>query len=136
MRRPEAFAAHPMTFAAAQAEGCYRAACSRVTDGDTIDVLIDLGFYTYVYESIRLAGIDAPEVFRGTVEERALGRASADYLANLILNQPLLLKTDRDRETFGRFAATAWAWRAELPAVRFDVCADMVNAGHAVWSAG
>ena len=33
----------------------------KVVDGDTIDVVIDLGFDIYKHERVRIAGIDTPE---------------------------------------------------------------------------
>ena len=41
----------------------YRAELDRVVDGDTLDVVIDLGFYIKIKERIRLEGIDAPEIY-------------------------------------------------------------------------
>lgn len=35
----------------------------RVVDGDTVDVLIDLGFHITVAKRVRLVGVDAPELF-------------------------------------------------------------------------
>jgi micrococcal nuclease len=40
----------------------YQATLERVVDGDTVDVVIDLGFSTFRKERIRLYGIDAPEI--------------------------------------------------------------------------
>ena len=34
---------------------------TKVLDGDTIDVLIDLGFDLYKKERVRIAGVDTPE---------------------------------------------------------------------------
>jgi micrococcal nuclease len=42
----------------------YRARLGRVVDGDTIDVLIELGFYVTLRERVRLEGIDTPEIYR------------------------------------------------------------------------
>ena len=42
----------------------YRARLERVVDGDTIDVLIELGFYVTLRERVRLEGIDTPEIYR------------------------------------------------------------------------
>ena len=41
----------------------YRAELDRVVDGDTLDVLIDLGFYIKIKERIRLEGMDTPEIY-------------------------------------------------------------------------
>ena len=40
---------------------CYRATVLRVVDGDTIDVMLDLGFSVSLKERIRFYGINAPE---------------------------------------------------------------------------
>ena len=41
----------------------YRAELDRVVDGDTLDVVIDLGFYIRIKERIRLEGMDTPEIY-------------------------------------------------------------------------
>ena len=45
----------------------------KVVDGDTIDVLIDLGFDLYKKERVRIAGVDTPEKRTRDLEEKALG---------------------------------------------------------------
>ena len=45
----------------------------KVVDGDTIDVVIDLGFDLTKKERIRLAGIDTPESRTRDLEEKAMG---------------------------------------------------------------
>ena len=45
----------------------------KVVDGDTIDVLIDLGFDLYKKERVRIAGVDTPEKRTRYLEEKALG---------------------------------------------------------------
>ncbi len=127
MRRPYEFADHPVSFGAAQSEGMYRAHCLHVVDGDTFDVMIDKGFYAYGYHTIRLRLLSAPELFRGTPEERALGKLAADALRGLILERPLLIRTWKDAETFGRFVADAVGFIDE---VRVDVARWMSDAGY------
>jgi micrococcal nuclease len=39
----------------------YKAEVYNVVDGDTVDVIVDLGFKIYTKQRIRLAGIDTPE---------------------------------------------------------------------------
>ena len=41
----------------------YRAEFDWVVDGDTLDVLIDLGFYIRIKERIRHEGVDTPEIY-------------------------------------------------------------------------
>ena len=45
----------------------------KVVAGDTIDVLIDLGFDLYKKERVRIAGVDTPEKRTRDLEEKALG---------------------------------------------------------------
>jgi endonuclease YncB( thermonuclease family) len=40
----------------------YQATLERVVDGDTVDIVIDLGFSTFRKERVRLYGVDAPEI--------------------------------------------------------------------------
>ena len=52
----------------------YNAILDRVVDGDTIDVVLDLGFDVKLHKQrVRLAGIDTPESRTRNLEEKALG---------------------------------------------------------------
>ena len=53
---------------------------NRVLDGDTIDVLIDLGFDLYKKERVRIAGVDTPEKRTRDLEEKALGIDATNWL--------------------------------------------------------
>jgi len=53
-------------------------------DGDTIDVVVDLGFKTFVKKRIRLAGINTPEVRTRNKEEKKKGIAARERLRELI----------------------------------------------------
>jgi hypothetical protein len=46
-RKPIEFTEHPSAFGDAQSQGLYRGHCRYVVNGDTYDVLIDLGFHDY-----------------------------------------------------------------------------------------
>ena len=52
----------------------------KVLDGDTIDVLIDLGFDLFKKERVRIAGVDTPEKRTRDLEEKALGIAATNWL--------------------------------------------------------
>ena len=52
----------------------------KVLDGDTIDVLIDLGFDLYKKERVRVAGVDTPEKRTRDLEEKALGIDATNWL--------------------------------------------------------
>ena len=80
----------------------YRAFVTKVYDGDTITVDVDLGFgIKYEEIKIRLYGIDTPEV-RGI--ERPEGLVSRDWLREKIFNKEILVKTIRDKTgKYGRY---------------------------------
>ena len=56
----------------------YQAKLIEVIDGDTVDLLIDLGFGVHVRERCRLYGIDAPEM------PSEAGKIAKAYLESLI----------------------------------------------------
>ena len=52
----------------------------KVLDGDTIDVLIDLGFDLFKKERVRIAGVDTPEKRTRDLEEKELGIDATNWL--------------------------------------------------------
>jgi len=80
----------------------YSAFVTKVYDGDTITVDIDLGLGVWLRgQKIRLAGIDTPEI-RG--EERPEGLEARDVLRDMILDKAITLKTYKDkRGKYGRW---------------------------------
>ena len=84
----------------------YVAQVIEVYDGDTITVDLDLGLGLWRHEqTIRLWRVNTPEV-KGVEKERGL--QVRDFVSNMILNKPILLRTILDRrgqdrtEKFGR----------------------------------
>jgi micrococcal nuclease len=76
-----------------------------VVDGDTIDVVIDLGFDILFASRVRLAGIDTPESRTKDKVEKALGLESKDYLKKHIKDaKSVVIKTEKmnSSEKFGR----------------------------------
>ena len=51
-----------------------------MVDGDTIDVIIDLGFDLYKKERVRVAGVDTPEKRTRDLEEKELGIDATTWL--------------------------------------------------------
>lgn len=58
----------------------YKATVTKVIDGDTVRLKIDLGFYTTHEDTFRLARIDTPEM-RGP--EKAAGQKAKDRVIEL-----------------------------------------------------
>jgi micrococcal nuclease len=76
-----------------------------VVDGDTIDVLIDLGFDILFASRVRLAGIDTPESRTKDLAEKALGLEAKEYLKkNLKDAKSVVIKTEKmdSSEKYGR----------------------------------
>ena len=78
----------------------------KVYDGDTITVLIDLGFGVTFKEKVRLYGINTPEI-RG--KERPDGLISRDRLRERILDKDVIIKTLKDKKgKYGRYIAEVY----------------------------
>ena len=76
-----------------------------VVDGDTIDVIIDLGFDILFASRVRLAGIDTPESRTTDKAEKALGLESKEYLKKHLKDaKSVVIKTEKmnSSEKFGR----------------------------------
>jgi endonuclease YncB( thermonuclease family) len=107
----------------------YRLEVRRVVDGDTVHARVDLGCDVRLDLTLRLAGIDAPEL--PTVE----GVAAKEYLEGLLEPSPrvpatLLVRTFKDRrEKYGRYLGQI-IWRFG-DGHEADVNKAMLNAGHA-----
>jgi len=81
----------------------YKAKLVSVVDGDTVRVDVDLGLNIHTYLTLRLAGINAPEL--GTPE----GVAAKAYLVAATGDGSLVIRTVKDRrEKYGRYLAHLW----------------------------
>jgi micrococcal nuclease len=78
---------------------------TKVVDGDTIDVDIDLGFDISFSSRVRLAGIDTPESRTTDKAEKALGLEVKKKLTDLIANaKDIVIRTEKmdSSEKYGR----------------------------------
>jgi micrococcal nuclease len=78
---------------------------NNVVDGDTIDVVIDLGFDIMFASRVRLAGIDTPESRTKDKIEKALGLESKEYLKKHLKDaKSVIIKTEKmdSSEKYGR----------------------------------
>ena len=76
-----------------------------VVDGDTIDVIIDLGFDILFASRVRLAGIDTPESRTTDKVEKALGLESKEYLKKQLKDaKRIIIRTEKTNssEKYGR----------------------------------
>ena len=77
---------------------------TKVVDGDTIDVVIDLGFDIMYKSRVRLFGIDTPESRTRDKVEKKYGLLSKKFLQESLKKGKIVIKTHKDSETgkFGR----------------------------------
>jgi micrococcal nuclease len=76
-----------------------------VVDGDTIDVVIDLGFDILFASRVRLAGIDTPESRTTNKAEKALGIEAKEYLKKQLKDaKSVVIRTEKmdSSEKYGR----------------------------------
>ena len=93
-------------------------AIEKIVDGDTIDVVIDLGFDVCTRQRVRLLGIDTPESRTSDKEEKKYGLLSKKKLKEWCMKA---VESDKDdieielrcpeadsRGKFGRVLAEVW----------------------------
>jgi len=81
----------------------YKCEVKRIVDGDTVDVIIDLGFSIHFSTRVRLYGIDTPESRTRDKDEKVRGFLSKDYLKEWLDQGGVIIRTYRDKKgKFGR----------------------------------
>ncbi|AGM11801.1 endonuclease [Haloarcula californiae tailed virus 2] len=96
-------------------EWVFPAHCTRVVDGDTLDVVCDLGFRCTREVRVRLAHVDTAEIY-GTSEgseEHERGDEQAAFVREWLAEAegqdgawPLTLRTEKATGKYGRYIAT------------------------------
>jgi len=77
----------------------------KIVDGDTIDVVIDLGFDISFTSRVRLAGIDTPESRTTDAREKILGVEVKEYLKKALEGATdIVIRTEKvdSSEKYGR----------------------------------
>ena len=121
----------------------YHVTVTKVIDGDTIDVDIDLGFSVVLKKQrVRLMGIDTPESRTKDLEEKKFGKASKAYLKELLSRGNVSL-ISHDKGKFGRILGELWVHSVDNEGhpvfenrTKFCVNAQMINDNHAVAYSG
>ena len=74
----------------------------KIVDGDSVDVLLDLGFDIHKKERVRLSGIDAPESKTTDENEKKFGLEAKEYVAAwFVANPKSKIRTTKD-DKYGR----------------------------------
>lgn len=101
----------------------YNATVDRVIDGDTVVVIIDLGFRASMKISIRLYGIDTPEL----KNPNNTGKVAKKYLQDrLPQGTPIIINTFKNKyDKYGRWLGELWLESENLNQT-------MITVGHAI----
>lgn len=81
----------------------------KVVDGDTVDVIIDLGFDVFLEKRVRMAGVNAPESRTRNLEEKAKGlKTKAWLIEKFNTEKQIIIETSLDNQygKFGRVLGT------------------------------
>ena len=106
----------------------YKVEVTRIVDGDTVDVDIDLGFgMTYKKQRVRMMGIDTPESRTRDLEEKFYGKASKAHLTQLIENAKEIQLVSHDKGKFGRILGELF-----LGDSSYSINRQMIDEHHAV----
>ena len=82
---------------------------AKVVDGDTVDLVLDLGFKLYKKERCRVAGIDTPESRTRDLKEKKYGLEAKAFLQDVLKNaENLTVRTEKDGK-YGRMLGWLFA---------------------------
>jgi micrococcal nuclease len=117
----------------------YKAELIRVVDGDTVELMIDQGFSQFTKQTMRLYGIDAPEMRTAAGKEAKAWLWEALQPLDAIYVQTIQLETKAKRDKYGRFLAVLFDETSDMQAsgpTKTRVCPSSINArmiaeGHA-----
>jgi micrococcal nuclease len=88
----------------------YQAKVLKVIDGDTLDLLVDLGFNVHHQIRVRLNGVNTPESRTTDKAEKQLGLQAKAFTEDWVARHPVVhVSTSKDKkEKFGRILALVY----------------------------
>ena len=105
----------------------YKVNVTRIVDGDTVDVDIDLGFgMVYKKQRVRMMGIDTPESRTRDLEEKYYGKLSKAHLVSILEEGDIELQS-HDKGKFGRILGELF-----VGDTNYSVNQQMIDEHHAV----
>ena len=106
----------------------YSCTVERVVDGDTVDVVLDLGFNILHKCRVRLYGIDTPESRTRNKDEKIRGKMAGAFLENKInAGDKIIIRTEL-KDSRGKFGRVLGSVIAD----GVDINLSMVENYHAV----
>ncbi len=82
----------------------------KVVDGDTVDLMVDLGFKIWVKQRLRLKGVDTPELFGKNKEAGRIAKRFVEAVMSTATR--IAVETDKPYSTdkYGRWLGTIHYW--------------------------
>lgn len=82
----------------------YKAIIKKVYDGDTVIIDIDLGFHIWIRDqSVRVEGINTPEIRTKNLLEKEVGYLVRDYVGNILkVDEEVVFLSKEIEGKFGR----------------------------------
>lgn len=74
----------------------------KIIDGDTLDILIDVGFYITLQQRVRLKDIDAAEIRTKDLEEKREGMLATEWLKKELSREGEWLIETTKEDKYGR----------------------------------
>lgn len=107
----------------------YRAKVEKVIDGDTMDLLVDLGFDVHHRVRVRLHGINTPESRTSDLREKELGLKAKSFAEDwTVRHREVYIQTVKDKkEKFGRILAKVYSDENKTACLNDD----LVDSGNA-----
>ena len=113
----------------------------RVVDGDTVDVILDLGFGLFKKERVRVAGVDTPEKRTRNLKEKQLGNDATEFAEKWFsadhekFEDEIIVTTSKDGK-YGRMLGKFYRRLKGFPAHSHCFSDDLVEQGYAWRYAG
>lgn len=99
----------------------YKGYVDSVVDGDTLHVIIDLGFETMIREKIRLRGIDAPEIIFTE------GKKAKTFVVNALKNCGYIVLKTYKTDKYDRYVSDIFFMEGEVEAERITQEGELLN---------
>lgn len=100
-----------------------KAALKLVVDGDTVRMTVDLGYRDFQEHSIRLGGVSAKDLHRGTDQDKQRGRECRSFVIKWFERHktmcgttekwPFVVATEKS-DSFGRYLGTVYCMEGHV----------------------
>ncbi len=85
-----------------------KAEYDRAVDGDTVDVLVDLGYKILTHQRLRLGRVDTPELNSKDPKERDKAKEAKKFVAAALAQaKEIVVRTEKTGK-YGRYIAEIW----------------------------